>query len=129
MAKTNVFAAQVINVHRGTTLTAPATTYVSLLTVLPAADGTGGTEVSGNGYARQATGFGAPAGTPQTSTNAADILYPVQTPAAYAAVTGIALDTALTVGQREYWTDIADRTFNIGDQAKFTAGALSLVEQ
>jgi hypothetical protein len=125
--KTTTHEAAVLNVLRATTLTAPANVYVALFSANPT-DAGGGTEISGNGYARQLCGFGAPAGTPRQIANAADILFPVQTPAAYATVTGIAIMDALTAGNMLYWADIVDKTFNIGDQAKFAAAALVVQE-
>ncbi len=50
----------VLNVLRGTDLTGVAP-YVGLFSVAPADDNSAGTELSGNGYARQAITFGAPA--------------------------------------------------------------------
>jgi len=46
----------------GNSVTAPTSVELALFTVAPGDDGTGGTEVSGNGYARQAVTFGAPSG-------------------------------------------------------------------
>lgn len=125
--KTTTHEASVLNILRATNITAPANSYVALFSALPT-DAGGGTEITGNGYARQLCGFSAPAGTPRSISNAADILFPVQTPAAYATVTGIAIMDALTVGNMLYWADITDKTFNIGDQAKFAAGALVVTE-
>ena len=50
----------VLNVLRGTDLTGVAP-YVGLFSVAPADDNSAGTELAGNGYARQAITFGAPA--------------------------------------------------------------------
>lgn len=125
--KTTTHETTVLNICRATNVTAPANVYVALFSALPT-DAGGGTEISGNGYARQLCGFSAPAGTPRQIPNAADILFPVQTPAAYATVTGIAIMDALTVGVMLYWADIVDKTFNIGDQAKFAAGSLIIQE-
>ena len=49
----------VLNVLRGTDLTGVAP-YVGLFSVAPADDNSAGTELAGNGYARQAITFGAP---------------------------------------------------------------------
>ena len=125
--KTTTHEATVLNILRATNVTAPANVYVALFSANPT-DAGGGTEISGNGYARQLCGFAAPSGTPRQISNAADILYPVQTPAAYATVTGIAIMDASTAGNMLYWADITDKSFNIGDQAKFAAGALVVQE-
>ena len=50
----------VLNVLRGTDLTGVAP-HVGLFSVAPADDNSAGTELAGNGYARQAITFGAPA--------------------------------------------------------------------
>lgn len=125
--KTTTHEATVLNILRATNVTAPANVYVGLYSALPT-DAGGGTEISGNGYARQLCGFAAPAGTPRSVTNAADILFPVQTPAAYATVTGAGVFDAVSAGNLLYWADIVDKSFNIGDQAKFAAGALVVQE-
>ena len=44
-------------VLRNQAFSAPAAVYLGMLTVAPDDDGTGGTEVAGGGYARQAQGF------------------------------------------------------------------------
>jgi hypothetical protein len=124
--KTTTHEESVLNVLRGTNITAPANVYVGLYSANPT-DAGGGTEISGNGYARQLCGFGAPSGTPRQIANAADILFPVQTPAAYANVTGVGIFSAITAGTLLYWVASA-KTFNIGDQAKFAAGALIVIE-
>jgi hypothetical protein len=49
----------VLNVLRGADLTGVAP-YVGLFSVAPADDNSAGTELAGNGYARQAVTFGAP---------------------------------------------------------------------
>lgn len=46
---------------RNVAYTSPSTVYLALFTTMPAADGTGGTEVTGGSYARQAITFGAAA--------------------------------------------------------------------
>ena len=50
----------VLNVLRGSAL-AGVTPYVGLFSVAPADDNSAGAELAGNGYARQAITFGAPA--------------------------------------------------------------------
>jgi hypothetical protein len=60
MALTNYLADNLLDhVLLGATYTAPADVYLALFTVLPAADGTGGTEVTGGSYARQSVAFSA----------------------------------------------------------------------
>lgn len=125
--KTTAHEASVLNVLRGTTLTAPANTYVALFTAAPS-DAGGGTELSTGAYARQLCGFAAPAGTPRSVVNAADILYPVVT-VAYGPVSHFAIMDALTVGNMLYWAAVTTpKSYAIGDQAVFRAGQLSVTE-
>lgn len=100
-------------------------TYLALYTTAPAEDGTGGVEISGNGYARQLISFGAASGGQKQ--NNADILFPAATGAqgtivAYgilSAVTGgtIRWHRTLTVGEQ--------RTIASGDQYRITSGVLT----
>lgn len=56
--------------------------YVALMTAAPAEDGTGGTEVSGGGYARTAGSFGAPQtgdATGRKMTNSSAVTFPTAT--------------------------------------------------
>jgi hypothetical protein len=126
--KTTTQEAAVLNVLRATNITAPATAYVGLFTAAPT-DAGGGTEVSGNAYARQACGFSAPTGTtPSTITNAADILFPVNTPAGWGTIVAFGIFSALTAGTLLYWNTLTNKTFAANDQAVFRAGALTVTE-
>ena len=119
----------VLNVLRATNITAPANVYVGLYSAAPT-DAGGGTEISGNGYARQLCGFGAPSGSAPNRqiANAADILFPQQTPAAYANVVAVGIFSASAAGTLLYWVGGLNKAFNIDDQAKFAAGALIVRE-
>jgi len=55
---------------RNTAYTSPTTVYLALFTAMPAADGTGGTEVTGGSYARQAVTFNAASGGVSSSSGA-----------------------------------------------------------
>lgn len=125
--KSTTHETAVLNLLRATNITAAANVYAALYSAAPT-DAGGGTEITGNGYARQLCGFAAPAGTPRSVSNAADMLYPVQTPAAYANVVAVGVMDALTVGTLLYWVGGLNKAFNIGDQAKFAAGALVVQE-
>ena len=60
--KTQAQTDAVLNVLRGTNITAPANVYAGLFSTNPANDASAGTELTGaGGYARQAVTFGAPA--------------------------------------------------------------------
>lgn len=126
--KTTTHETSVLNVLRATNITAPANVYVALFTAVPS-DAGGGTEVTGNAYARQLCGFAAPSGTPRSVVNAADILYPVQTPGGYGLTSWFAIMDALTVGTMLYWAALTvAKTFAVDDQAVFRAGQLSVTE-
>lgn len=125
--KTATHEASVLNLLRSVTFTGLAA-YVALYTVTPS-DTAAGTEVTGNAYARQLCGFGAPTGnSPSSMANAADILFPVQTPAGYGAVVAVGLLTAVTAGTLLVWVGITTITFAAQSQAKFAAGALVYTE-
>jgi hypothetical protein len=127
--KSQFYENQVLNTERGTTLTAPANMYAGLFGVLPANDGAAGTEITGNAYARQLCGFAAPSGMgPASIANAADILFPVQTPAGYGNVVGVGTWDASTVGNLKKFVGITTINFATGSQAKFAAGALISTE-
>ena len=61
MYATNYFENLMLNVARQQNISAPATVYLALYQSNPSDTGTGGTEVSYTGYARQAITFSAPA--------------------------------------------------------------------
>lgn len=125
--KTTTHEATVLNILRATNVTAPANVYVGLFTAAPS-DAGGGTELSTGAYARQLCGFAAPAGTPRSVTNAADILYPVAT-AGYGPVTHFAIMDAVTAGNMLYWAAVTTpKTYAIGDQAVFRASNLTVTE-
>jgi hypothetical protein len=126
--KTTTHETTVLNILRATNVTAPANVYVGLYTAVPS-DAGGGTEVPASAsYARQLCGFSAPAGTPRSVTNAADILFPVQA-VAYGLTSWFGIFDALTAGNLLYWAALTvAKTFAIGDQAVFRAAQLSVQE-
>ena len=121
--KTTTHETSVLNILRATTITAPANVYVGLFTVAPT-DAGGGTEVTGGGYARQLCGFAAPAGTPRSVANGAEIL--ITMPAA--TVVAVGVFDAVSAGNLLYWVAITSKAFDAGDQARFAAGALTVQE-
>ncbi len=130
--KANVYEGEILNLLRATNITAPANVYVALFTAAPTDAYTSGvptgTEVSGAAYARQLCGFGVPAGTPRSTTNAADILFPVQTGSGYGTVLAFAVFDALTAGKLLYWNTMTSKTYGLNDQAVFRASALVVSE-
>lgn len=123
---------------RATAYTAPATTYVGLLTAAPSDSG-GGTEVSGGSYARasvasgtgawtatQGGTSGASSGTGGTTSNAATINF--ATPSAgWGTVTHFGVYDASTGGNLLFYGALtASKVINSGDSVSFAAGALTL---
>lgn len=96
----------------------PATLYFGLFTSAPAADGTGGTEVSGGSYARAAVTNNAgnfPAAAAREKSNANAIAWATAT-ALWGTVTHLVVFDALTAGNRFDWGALdAPRTINNGD--------------
>ena len=126
--KSTTHETTVLNILRATNVTAPATTFVGLYTAAPT-DAGGGTEVPASAsYARQPCGFAAPAGTPRSITNAADILFPVQA-VAYGTVSHFGIFGSLAGADMLYWNALnTSKTFAISDQAVFRAGQLTVTE-
>lgn len=117
---------------RGTAF--PAATgslYVALFTAAPSDSG-GGTEISGNAYARQALSKAAGSWTLGAAgsgniTNTAAITFPAATPALWGTVTHFALFDALTVGNMIVWGALtASKAVGVGDVFQFAAGQLSI---
>lgn len=123
---------------RATAYTAPANTYVGLLTAAPS-DAGGGTEVSGGSYARvsvasgtsawtatQGGTSGASSGTGGTTSNAATINF--ATPSAgWGTVTHFGVYDASTGGNLLFYGALtASKVINSGDSVSFAAGALTL---
>lgn len=108
---------------RATSYTAPATVYVALFTDDPTDAGTG-TEVSGNGYARQAATFAAPSGG-AASTNA-DVQFP-QATGTQGTVTHFAIFDALTTGNMLFHGALTtSKTIDTGDVFKIASGSLTV---
>ena len=121
-----------LNWMKGTTfLAAPATTYVALFTTAPTSDaGTGGTEVSGGSYARQAitssSGWSAISGggtVAEQISNAAIITFPTPS-ASWGTVVAVGIYDALTVGNLLYFATITSQAIGVGVVASFAANAL-----
>jgi hypothetical protein len=111
---------------------APATTYVALFTTAPTSDaGTGGTEVSGNAYARQpitsSSGWAAITGggtAVQQISNNGVITFPTPTGAGWGTVLAVGLYDAVTTGNLLYFNTITSQAIGTGVVASFAIGAL-----
>lgn len=111
----------------GTAFSAPATVYAAAFTANPT-DAGGGTEVSGNGYARVAitnntTNWPAASGTaPTLKSNGTAITWPTASGGNWGAITAIALFDAATVGNMLMWDAITSVTINDADTLQIAIG-------
>jgi hypothetical protein len=131
MAKSDYLEEAILNhVLRNTSYTSPATVYVALLTASAGEGGSLASELSGNGYARQAVTFSAPtqqAGAAEC-TNTAEVLFPEAT-GNWSEATHFAVCDAATAGNVLYHEALdAPRTASTGDQIRFPAGSLAVTE-
>jgi hypothetical protein len=110
------------HVFRNTALTSPAAVYLALYTVAPT-DAGGGTQVTGNDYARQAVTFGAPSG--GEIANTAEVSFtsthdPVQS------VVAVGYFDASTAGNLLAWDTITAADLGVGAEIKFPVGDLTI---
>lgn len=131
MSKTDVAEADTLNLFGGRATTiftsTPITPFIALFTAAPSETG-GGTEASGNAYARTAAAFSAPSGTAPTGmVNSGAVTFPAASPAGYTLL-GVALMTLVTAGSMLRWSAITSLALAIGDQANFAAGQISFTE-
>jgi hypothetical protein len=120
------------NWFKGTVFpTVPANTYLGLYTAAPSDSG-GGTEVSGNAYARQpivssAAGWTSGGAGTGSISNAAIINFPAANPGAWGTVTHFGVFDAVTAGNLLMWNALgASKVVNIADVVQFAIGALVL---
>src|SRR3954452_2914474 len=120
----------VLNVLRGTDLTGVAP-YVGLYSVAPADDNSAGTELAGNGYARQAITFGAPAtdtGNVRKVANTNNIQFGPAL-ADWSGAVAFGVFDALANGNLLYWDALTTpKTVLNGDYGQFASGTLVLKE-
>ncbi len=105
-------------------------THIGLFTTAPIDAGTGGTEVVGGAYARQAyakntTNWGgSTAGAPSTIGNLVAVTFPEAT-ASWGLVKAWGYFTAVTAGTLQFFALLdTNKTVDSGDTAKFAIGAL-----
>lgn len=110
------------HVFRATAMTSPATVRVGLFTAAPSDTG-GGTEVSGNGYSRQAVTFGAPSNGVIANTGAVNF---TAAGGAWGAITHVGYFDAATAGNMLAWAPITSATIGDGDTLQFAVGALTI---
>ena len=106
--------------------TRPTAWFVGLFTAAPSDTG-GGTEVTGNGYARVATGTITISGTATTATNAAAIEFAAASGGNWGTITNAAIFDASTGGNMLAWAPLTtSRTINSGDVFRIPAGSLTV---
>lgn len=112
------------HVFKNTSYTSPTTVYVGLYTAAPTDSG-GGTEVSGNAYARKAVTFSASSG--GATSNSTTVTFDTPTPSGWGTVVAFGIFDALTTGNLLAWGDLtASKTINSGDTVTFQSGDLDL---
>ena len=106
--------------------TRPTAWYVGLFTAAPSDTG-GGTEVSGNGYARVVTGTISGSGTATTFTNAAAIEFAAASGGNWGTIGWAGIFTASTGGTLLAWAPLAtSKAINDGDIFRIPASSLSI---
>jgi len=110
----------------GNSATRPTAWYVGLFTAAPS-DAGGGTEVSGNGYARVATGTITVSGTATTATNDAAIEFAAASGGNWGTITHAAVFDASSTGNMLAWAPLTtSRTINDGDVFRIPASSLTI---
>jgi hypothetical protein len=108
---------------RNTAYTSPTTVYVALYTTDPT-DADTGTEVSGNGYARQSVTFSAPSN--GATSNSAAVEFP-QATGSWGTVAYIGLRDASSGGNLLFHTALdASKTIATGDVFRIAIGSLTV---
>lgn len=106
--------------------TRPTAWYVGLFTAAPS-DAGGGTEVSGSGYVRKATGTITVSGTDTTATNSAAIEFDPASGGNWGNITHAAIFDAETSGNMIAWAQLTTaRTINDGDVFRIPATSLTV---
>jgi len=124
MPFSNFLANEILDeVFSGNAYSPPGTFYLALYTVAPTASG-GGTEVSGNSYARTATGSFTT--TAQQSTNAAAIEFPTAT-GSWGTITHVGVFDASTSGNLLAFAAVtSSKVIGNGDVLRVPAGDLDI---
>jgi hypothetical protein len=118
-------------VFNATAFPASSPVFVALFTAAPT-DAGGGTEVSGNAYARvsvtaNSTNF--LTSTAGTTNNLIAITFPQATPSGWGVVTHFGIFDASTAGNLLYWAALtASKTIDPLDTVSFAIGALVITE-
>lgn len=135
MSASNYLETALLNLLlRNTAFSAPANVYLALFTSNPGESGSGGTEVTGNGYARKTLStssvFGAPSG--GAVSNTAEINFGTASGGSWGPVTHWAIFDASSGGNMHWYapvgtlTGASDITVASGQTLRIAAGALSI---
>ncbi len=130
--KTHSHSDTVLNLMRGQNASA-FTPWVGLFTTAPANDGASGTEVSGNGYARQSVTLSAPAtgtGNARRCTNSNQITFGPAT-GTWGTIVAFGIWDASTGGTLRYWDNLPSehqKSYVANDSMVIAAGELSVSE-
>lgn len=113
------------HVLKNTAYTSPTTVYMALFTAAPS-DAGGGTEVSGNNYARTAITFNTAAS--GATASAADITFPTPS-GTWGACTHFGIFDAATNGNLLYWGALGQTETPIANNiVKFLAASVTVTE-
>ena len=113
------------HILKTTSFAVPTNIYVALYTVAPTASG-GGTEVSGNGYARKVHNSW-DAGSSGATENTGALTFDPASGGNWGTVLAFGIFDAITGGNFLAWGDLtASKDVNDGDTAEFAAGALDI---
>lgn len=125
--KKTALEVQILNaILRNTSYTSPATVYVGLFTAAPT-DSAAGTEVSDSAYARLATTFAAPSGSPSSTSNSNQLDFGIVAGGGYTVVAFAVFD-ALTSGNQLYWAAVTSQAQATGTRYQFPIGACVVTE-
>lgn len=124
-AMTNYLANKVLDHTLATTAyTMPTTVYAALFTAAPSVAG-GGTEATGNAYARVAASFGAAAN--EDASNDVAVTFPTPAGGDWGTITHWGLFDALTGGNMLYQNPLTtSKVTGAGDPVQFPIGALTI---
>ena len=124
MPMTNYLANSIANaVLRNTSYTSPANVYASLYSVAPTVS-TAGTELTGNGYARQLTTFDVPSAGATVSNVA--VSFGAASGNNWPTVVAFGIVDASSSGNILFYKSISGRNIQIGDELVIDSGDITI---
>ena len=130
MSKSNYLENKALDHSLGTTsFTAPTATFLGLFTTDPAEDGSG-TEISGNGYAREDINFGAASsGSASGPTSGDGAIEFTASGGDWRTVSHFAIFDALTSGNMLYYGALTNsKAVSDGDSVRFAVDSITITE-